>query len=517
MRTTVFARVFPFLIVLSVLLLVASEGSAVNQLPASSAIDLAAIDARLQAAMKQHRLPGMSVVIVQDDEIVFAKGYGEASPGRPMTPDTPVYIGSTSKTFTALAIMQLVEQGKLDIDAPVKTYIPWFQVDDPEASENITLRHLLNHASGLTDQNYNDHRLPNEASLEDAVRDLVYATPVSAPGKSWHYFNPGYAVLGYLVEQASGQSYGDYVAEHIFRPIGMTHSFSDPEPAQAAGLAQGHLALFGFPVPYEQPHRRYGLPEGYLMSSANDMARYLMVMMNDGRAGNQQIVSGDSLRKMFSPVRLPEHQTYGLGWEIERYYGEPHIYHGGSNEVFKHEAMFFPERDLGLIIQINMNHLAYEFYAFPAIKFAVADILLGEAIRPVSSFSMVIYGHVALGLLSMIALIQALGIFRLSNWPARYIAMTRMRRLWDIARHFIIPALILVIVFLLVANRLQRGLTLDYALIWVPEMMLIAFIGTVGDLFQGIAKLWLLVSGRIVAAAPSPEPEPHVAASASWR
>ncbi len=397
----------------------------------------------------------------------------------------------------------------------MKAYIPWFQVGDPESTEAITLRHLLSHTSGLTDQNYNDHNLPEEASLEDAVRDLAHAAPVSAPGESWHYFNPGYAVLGYMVELVSGQSYGDYVSEHIFQPIGMANAFYDPEAAQPSGLAQGHLALFGFPVAFEQPHRRYGLPEGYLMISANDMARYLMVMMNDGKVGDQEIISRESLRKMFTPVRLPEHQSYGLGWEIERYYGEPHIYHGGSNEAFKHEAMFFPDKDLGLVIQINMNHLAYEFYAFPAIKFAVADILLGEAIRPVSSLSMVLYGYLTLAVLGVIALIQALGIFRLSRWPTRYHAMPRIRRLWDVSRHFIIPALILAVVIWLVANRLQRGLTLDYAVVWVPEMVLIALVGTAGDLFQGIAKLWMLASGRVVAASPSPESEPLVAAGSS--
>lgn len=511
MKNTSASRIILTLTILLLLFLPALAGSAAGQPAASSAIDFAAIDAYLQAAMKQHRLPGMSVAIVQGDDIVFAKGYGEASPGRPMTPDTPMYIGSTSKTFTSLAVMQLVEQGKLELDAPVKSYIPWFQVGDPESTKTITLRHLLTHTSGLTDQNYNDHNLPDDASLEDAVRDLVHAAPVSAPGESWHYFNPGYAVLGYLVEQTSGQSYGDYIAEHIFQPIGMANAFS--EPAQAADLAQGHLALFGFPVPFGQPHRRYGLPEGYLIVSANDMARYLMMIMNDGQVGDQQVISVESLRKMFNPVRLPQHQSYGLGWEIERYYGEPHIYHGGSNEAFKHEAMFFPEKDLGLVIQINMNHLAYEFYAFPGIKFAVADILLNEAIRPVSSLSMAVYGYVTLAVLGVIAFIQALGIFGLSHWPTRFNAMTRRRRLWDVSRHFIIPALILTIVIMLAANRLQRGLTLDYAVIWVPEMMLIALVGTAGDLFQGVAKLLLLASGRVAAAALVPTPPPVAAAS----
>ena len=482
---------------------------------ARSPIDFDAIDAQLQAAMKQHRLSGMSVAIVQDGEIVFAKGYGEARRGQPMTPDIPMVIGSTTKTFTALAVMQLVEAGKLDLDAPVKRYIPWFEVADPQSTETITLRHLLSHTSGLSDVNYDDRALPDDATLEDAVRDLVNAAPIAAPGKSWHYFNPGYATLGYLIEQASGQSYGDYVAEHIFRPLGMDHAFADPEQAAQAGLAQGHLALYGFPVSFDQPFPRYGLPEGYLMISANDMARYLAAIMNNGQTANGQIISPASLRKMFTPRPMPEHRTYGLGWEIDSYYGEPVIYHGGSNEAFKHEALFFPKQNLGLVIQINENHLGYELLAFPAIKNAVADIMLGEPVRQVASMPMTLFGYVALALLIVVAWTQAAGIVKLRNWPERYIAMPPGRRVWDVSRHFVIPAVILMVISMVAEDWLQRGFTFYYAMVMVPDMMLIALIGSLGDLVHGTVKFWIVVSGRAAKAATQRETQPAV--NQTWR
>ncbi len=515
MRRKVAIRMIVFLVATLPLVLAAAIGTAAAPTPAEGPINFGAIDAQLQAAIQQHRLPGMSVAIVQDGEIVFAKGYGEARPGQPMTPDTPMVIGSTTKTFTALAIMQLVEQGKLDLDEPVKRYIPWFQVADLQASETITLRHLLSHTSGLTDQNYDDRALPDDATLEDAVRDLANAAPVAAPGKAWHYFNPGYAVLGYLIEQVSGQSYGDYIAAHIFQPLGMVNAFSDPEQAQQASLAQGHLALFGFPLSFDQPFPRYGLPEGYLMVSANDMARYLATIMHDGQTANGEIISPASLHKMFTPRPMPEHGTYGLGWEIDSYYGEPMIYHGGSNEAFKHEALFFPKRNLGLVIQINENHLGYEFLAFPAIKNAVADLMLGEPVRPITSMSMVLFGYVALVLLVIVAWIQAAGIVRLRGWPKRYIAMSPARRVWDVSRHFVLPALILVIVATLAENRLQRGFTLYYAAVMVPDMMLIALVGTAGDLIHGVVKFWMVVSGRAAKAASQREPQ-LVAAGNLW-
>ena len=344
------------------------------------------------------------------------------------------------------------------------------------------------------------------------MRDLAQAQPVAAPGKAWHYFNPGYAVLGYLIELTSGQSYGDYIDANIFQPLGMVNAFSDSGQAEQAGLAKGHLAMFGFPLPFDQPFPRYGLPEGYLMVSANDMARYLAGIMNDGQTADGEIISPASLRKMFTPRSLPEHGTYGLGWEIDSYYGEPVIYHGGSNETFKHEAMFFPERNLGLVIQINMNHLGYEFLAFPALKNAVADILLGEPIRPVTSMSMALFGYVALAILIVVAWLQALGLARLSGWPKRYVAMSPARRVWDVSRHFVVPALILVLVAMIAENRLQRGFTFYYAAIMVPDMMLIALIGTAGDLVHGAVKFWMVLTGQAAKAAIQRETEPAAAA-----
>lgn len=113
--------------------------------------NLQAIDAFLQNQVSANRIPGLAVAVVQGNEIIFIKGYGEAAPGVPVTPQTQFYIGSVTKSFTALAIMQLVQEGRLELDAPVVKYLPWFQVADSEASSKITIRHLLNHTSGLRD------------------------------------------------------------------------------------------------------------------------------------------------------------------------------------------------------------------------------------------------------------------------------------------------------------------------------------------------------------------------------
>ena len=251
------------------------------------------------------------------------------------------------------------------------------------------------------------------------------------------------------------------------------------------------------------------------MISANDMARYLAAIMNDGQTANGQIISPASLRKMFTPRPMPEHRTYGLGWEIDSYYGEPVIYHGGSNEAFKHEALFFPKQNLGLVIQINENHLGYEFLAFPAIKNAVADIMLGQPVRQVASMPMTLFGYVALALLIVVAWTQAAGIVKLRNWPERYIAMPPGRRVWDVSRHFVIPAVILMVISMVAEDWLQRGFTFYYAMVMVPDMMLIALIGSLGDLVHGTVKFWIVVSGRAAKAATQRETQPAV--NQTWR
>jgi CubicO group peptidase (beta-lactamase class C family) len=157
-----------------------------------------------------------------------------------------MFIGSTSKSFTALAIAQLVEAGKLELDAPLQTYIPWFRVADEEASARITIRHLLQHTSGLSESGYSVI-LPMGASLEEAVRSLSQARPTEPVGTRHQYFNLGYSVLGYLIELSSGETYAGYLQTHILTPLGMNSTTA--RPLDASDLPQGYTRTFGFIVP----------------------------------------------------------------------------------------------------------------------------------------------------------------------------------------------------------------------------------------------------------------------------
>jgi CubicO group peptidase (beta-lactamase class C family) len=195
------------------------------------------IDTHIERQKDRLNIPGVALAIVEGDKIVHLRGFGQARPGgEEPTPHTPFIIGSLTKSFTALAVMQLVEDGKVELDAPVERYLPWFRVADPQASVQITVRHLLNQTSGLPQlsglrllADFDDSPDASERQAR-ALSTLELTRPV---GSKFEYSNMNYNLLGLIIEAASGESYEDYIQNHIFAPLQMTHSYtSRPEAKQ---------------------------------------------------------------------------------------------------------------------------------------------------------------------------------------------------------------------------------------------------------------------------------------------
>src|SRR6266545_4231299 len=210
------------------------------------------IDTYISTRMKELGIPGAALVIIQGDQIVHLKAFGEAdASGRPVTPQTPFFTGSTGKSFTALAVMQLVEAGKIKLDAPVQTYLPWFRVADVKASEIITVRHLLNMDSGIP-RSIGQEQIANvdlsDSAIENNVQALAKITLIASPGERYEYSNSNYVTLGMIIQAVTGQSYETYIAEHIFNPLDMQNSFTSKSEAQQDGLAVGYQKWFGIPV-----------------------------------------------------------------------------------------------------------------------------------------------------------------------------------------------------------------------------------------------------------------------------
>jgi CubicO group peptidase (beta-lactamase class C family) len=232
------------------------------------------IDDIVERHLAAQRLPGVALAITSGHDIVHLKGYGSAGSGVAMAGDTQFFIASLSKSFTAIAVLQLVEAGRLALDAPVRTYLPTFAVADDCVSRGITVRQLLQQTSGLSDAGFPEGRLPATTTIENEVASLKIARAVAPPGSEFHYFNPNYSVLAHVVEVVSGESFDHYMARHVFQPLGMSHTLSVVTSREGITrshhLAQGYLMIFGWPRAFQEMSG-YLAGGGGVISTAEDM------------------------------------------------------------------------------------------------------------------------------------------------------------------------------------------------------------------------------------------------------
>lgn len=331
-----------------------------------------AMDRYIQEQLDRLHVPDASVAIVEGDRIVHLQGFGRAGPGRGRpSSQTPFMLGSTTKSFTALAVMQLVEAGKVELDAPVRRYLPWFRVADPEASDRMTVRHLLNQTSGISQVS----GWPTLADVDNrpgagerqarALATLRVARPV---GAAFEYSNTNYLLLGLIVEAASGESYAAYVRRHIFGPLDMRHSYASRAEARRHGLATGHRFWFGFPVASPSAESPIGsLPAGQLISSAEDMAHYLIAQLNGGRHGDATILSADGIAEMHRPVAEVKVMgmsmgRYAMGWFIEDRGNARIAWHDGVVQDFFSYMAIVPDQHRGIVLLLNADHFLMQLY-----------------------------------------------------------------------------------------------------------------------------------------------------------
>ena len=451
----------------------------------NQSIDFDTIDTYIQGQMAKHGLKGVSVAITENDKIVYMQGYVTAGNNQPMTAQTPMYIGSQSKSFAGLAIAQLIQAGKIEPTAPVINYIPEFKIADLEASQKITINHLLHHTSGLSEAGFTEV-LPEEATTQDLLIALQKAELTAPIGFKFQYFNYGYSLLSVVIENVTGMSYESYLQKNIFDPLEMKNTFTSPEKALEKGLSQGYSRFFGFIVPARQPHRVYDLASGYLISTAEDLAHFSIALLNNGVYEGNQLVPGNRFQMIFQPV-----QGYGMGWFID----QDRIYHGGANETFRTEMELFPSRKIGIVLLTNQGYMMDHFISAPQMINGVRAIVLGEDAPAISSgWSVRVIGNL-LGVLVLGLILLSVKNFRdLSTWRTRSSGRSTGKLIWDVAISFIIPTVILVVVFSQIKGFFGTRFNWTYQILMMfrslPDISILMIVGSVPDYVQGLIKLY---------------------------
>jgi CubicO group peptidase (beta-lactamase class C family) len=341
------------------------------------------LDAFVDEQLKEWKVPGVALVVVQDGKVILSKGYGmrNLKERLPVTPQTLFAIGSSTKAITAFTLLQLVDDGKLDLDKPVRDYLPDFRLHDPAATERITPRDLLTHRSGLPrhDLVWYSSPLPRREIYER----LRYLEPSKDLRATFQYQNLMYMAAGYLAGRLQDMTWEDVVRKRFFAPLGMTQSnFSVNDSQKSADYA----------IPYkknkeeivETPFRNIDAPgpAGSINSNIEDMARYLLMVVNEGQADGKQFLSQAQIRQALTaqmPIagegRWQElgPSSYGLGWMLTTYRGHKLVHHGGAIDGFTALVTLMPREKTGMVILTNMQRTRLP----PVLSYNVYDRLLG--------------------------------------------------------------------------------------------------------------------------------------------
>jgi CubicO group peptidase (beta-lactamase class C family) len=323
-------------------------------------------DEFVTTAMKEWNVPGVAITIVQSNRVVLERGYGFRDVERklPVTPNTLFAIGSTTKAFTTFLIGTLVDEGRLGWDTPVREFLPDFRLSDPHTTELITPRDLVTHRSGLPRHDlvwYNN----TTSTRKDIVQRLAHLEATEPLRAKFQYNNLMYLAAGYLVEHVTGKSWEENIRERILLPLDMTNSnFAVRDSAKTADFA----------LPYEEKgeqvreiaFRNIDLcgPAGSINSSVAEMSHWLMVNLNQGKFGDQQLIQPSTLADIHSPqmptgvsMERPEisQPIYTLGWMIESYRGHRRVFHAGGIDGFITHVTFLPDDQVGVVVFANLN------------------------------------------------------------------------------------------------------------------------------------------------------------------
>ncbi|MGY1625233.1 serine hydrolase domain-containing protein [Geodermatophilus sp. SYSU D00965] len=454
------------------------------------AVDAAGLTGYLEGALRSTRLPGVAAAVVDGDRTTLVAGVGDDGRGGAVTPRTRFRVASLSKSFTAVAVLQLVQAGRVDLDAPVRAVLPEFASQDAAVAARVTVRHLLNQTSGLTDAGYPGIVDDGAADLRTRVALLRTARLTGEPGTRFSYSDLNYQVLGRLVEVVSGASLAGYLDEHVFGPLGMTRTVSVATAAAGArlpGLARGSVLLFGCPVARDELDGLLA-GSGGVVTTAGDMARWLRFQTTgrtpDGRA-------------LLSPALLGLSHTppggvpggYAMGWQVVDGPGPARLEHTGVLSTFSAQQVLLPGTDVGFALLYDGNSALADT---AAVERGLAALLTGAPAPGVRSTGLTAGVLAAVLLVTVAAVVR--GVLRGPAWAAR----RRARPRWATALRLVpavLPAVLLAGLPAALRAGTGRTFTAWQLVLSAPGVAVVLVVAALGGLAVATVRAWVLVRG----------------------
>lgn len=443
----------------------------------TATLDPASIDRFVRDYLEQTRLPGAVVAVTKGDRVVHTAGYGHTAAGQAMTERTRLPVASLSKSMTALAVMQLVEAGEVDLDQPVRRYLPEFTMADGRSQE-ITVRQVLTQTSGMADSAYPDLTRAQPHSLQEAVAAMREAHLATAPGTGYRYHNPNYFVAARLVEVVSGQPFADYLSAKLFDPLHMTHTASVDTTTEMPDQARGYVRAYG--TTFSRAHPRWFTAGGHgVVTTADDLSQWLIAQNNQGvSADGRRIATARTIRLTHTPPKVPGDTDYAMGWARYRHGdGTEEIQHNGQLLTHNSTATLLPDDKVGIAVVTNTGLISGDDAA--QITLGLVDLARGKSPEVAKPFSMT--ADWVLAALTLLATgLGVRGVLRARRW-ARH---TARRPWWRTALRLLpqaLPVLLLTQLASLLGLLMNRSGTFAQATYAWPALVVCAAAGALAS------------------------------------
>jgi CubicO group peptidase (beta-lactamase class C family) len=346
---------------------------------------LQAIEDKVESRRKELGIPGISLVIVKDDQIIYMKGLGykDFENKIAVTPDTQFAIGSATKAFTALSVLMAMDEGKLSLEDSPKKYLPYFKMYDPETDKNIQIRDLMCHASGLNRTDL--AMITGKLNRKELIQVAAQAKPTAKLREKWQYQNIMFTAAGEIASTVENKPYNKLIAERIFAPLGMTNSnLSMKQMAKAKDYSFGYDYNFDTKATTKRPFRDIDeiAPAGSINSSARDMAEWLRFVMNGGTVNGKRLVSEKGYAEWVKPqMKIAGTMDYSFGWFLQQWNGLKVVQHGGNIDGFNSLVAMIPEKKLGFVLLTNVSGSSMGSDIMPVIFSNILNEPKNEAVK----------------------------------------------------------------------------------------------------------------------------------------